>query len=119
MAAVFVTFSVWIIGRFETCHMTCYTRAMIRSFKHRGLKRLFERDDTGQVSASQLNHIQDILFLLDISEIPKDLDKPGYNLHPLKGNFKGFWSVKVSGNWRIIFRLKDGDAFDVDLIDYH
>ncbi len=92
---------------------------MIRTFKHRGLKRLYERGDQGKVSTEHLELIEDILAFLVIAEKPQDLAKPGYNLHPLKGNFKGFWSVKVSGNWRIIFRFKNGDAFDVDLIDYH
>jgi proteic killer suppression protein len=47
------------------------------------------------------------------------LDLPGFRLHPLKGDLKGFWSITVSGNWRIIFRFEQGDAFDVDLVDYH
>ena len=92
---------------------------MIRTFKHRGLKRLYEKGDQSKVPSNQLELIEDILAFLDIAEKPQDLDKPGYNLHSLKGNFKGFWSVKVSGNWRIIFRFKDGDALDVNLIDYH
>ena len=92
---------------------------MIRTFKHRGLKRLFERGDRGKVRANQLEVIEDILGFLDIAVRSQDLNMPGYNLHPLKGNLKGFWSVKVSRNWRIIFRFKDGDALDVDLIDYH
>ena len=92
---------------------------MIRNFNHRGLKRLYGRGDQSKVPSDQLELIEDILAFLDIAEQPQDLDKPGYNLHRLKGNFKGFWSVKVSGNWRIIFRFKDGDALDVNLIDYH
>lgn len=92
---------------------------MIRKFKHRGLKRLFERGDKGQVRADQLEAVEDILAFLDIAVKPQDLDKPGYNLHPLKGRLKSFWSVKLSGNWRIIFRFDNGDAVDVDLIDYH
>lgn len=92
---------------------------MIRKFKHRGLKRLFERDDRSRVRQDQLETIENILAFLDIANNPQDLDKPGYNLHPLKGTLKGFWSVKISGNWRIIFRFDDGDAFDVYLIDYH
>ncbi len=92
---------------------------MIRTFKHRGLKRLYERDDRGGVRADKLAVIQDILLFLDVAERPRDLDRPGWGLHPLQGKLKGFWSVKVSGNWRIIFRFEDGDACDVDLIDYH
>ena len=56
---------------------------------------------------------------LDYAHKPSDLDLPGYRLHPLKGNRKGFWSISISGNWRIVFRFDDGDAHDVDLVDYH
>ena len=92
---------------------------MIRSFKHRGLKRLYERGDQSKVRQDQLQVIENILAFLDIAVRTQDLNKPGYNLHPLKGKLKGFWSVKVLGNWRIIFRIKDGDVLDIDLIDYH
>lgn len=92
---------------------------MIRTFRHRGLKRLYERDDKSKVSAEQLARIKDVLARLDIADTPDFLNLPGYDLHRLKGELKGFWSVKISGNWRIIFRLTDGEAFDVNLIDYH
>jgi proteic killer suppression protein len=92
---------------------------MIRTFKHRGLKRLFVRGERGKMDAGQLARIEDILARLDIAETADFLDLPGYHLHPLTGNLKGYWSVRVSGNWRIIFGLSDGDAFDVDLVDYH
>ena len=93
--------------------------AMIRSFRNRGLKRLYERNDVRGIKSEQLTRIEDILGHLDVAVKPVDLDLPGYRLHPLKGNLKGFWSVLVSGNWRVIFRMVDGDAYDVDLIDYH
>lgn len=51
--------------------------------------------------------------------MPEDLNQPGFALHPLRGDRRGFWSVRVSGNWRVIFRFEEGDAFDVDLVDYH
>lgn len=92
---------------------------MIRTFQHRGLKRLFERGDASKVSARNLPRIIDVLGRLNVANRSDDLDLPGYDFHPLKGKLKGFWSVKISGNWRIIFRHADGDAFDVDLIDYH
>ncbi len=92
---------------------------MIRSFKHRGLKRLYERGDRSQVRSDRLERIEDIIARLDVATIPSDLDLPGYELHSLKGKLKGFWAVKVSGNWRIVFRFQDGDALDVNLIDYH
>ena len=92
---------------------------MVRTFKHRGLKRLYERGDRSQVRSDRLERIEDILARLDVAAVPSDLDLPGYGLHLLKGKLKGFWAVKVSGNWRIVFRFQDGDALDVNLIDYH
>lgn len=92
---------------------------MIRTFKHRGLKRLYELGDQSKVSAEHLARIEDVLARLDIADTPDFLALPGYDLHPLKGKLKGFWSIKISGNWRIIFRLTDGEVFDVNLIDYH
>ena len=92
---------------------------MIKTIRHRGLKRLYEHVDPSKVRADQVKRISDVLAHLDGAARPSDLDLPGYRLHPLKGNFKGFWSVTISGNWRIVFRFEDGDAFDVDLVDYH
>ena len=63
--------------------------------------------------------IQEILTLLNVASATKDVDQPGYRLHPLSGNLAGFWSVTVSRNWRIIFRFDDGNVTDVDLVDYH
>lgn len=68
---------------------------------------------------TRLPAIRNVLAHLDRAEAPADLDLPGYRLHALKGDLKGHWSVTISGNWRIIFRFADGDAFDVDLADYH
>ena len=92
---------------------------MIRSFRHRGLKRLYERDDRSGIRPDLVDAIQEILTVLDAAAAPNELGLPGYRLHPLKGNLKGFWSVWVRANWRIIFRFADADAFDVELIDYH
>ena len=92
---------------------------MMRSFKHRGLKRLYEHGDRSRLGSDSINRVEDILARLDVALIPSDLDLPGYTLHALKGALKEFWSVRVSGNWRIIFRFQDGDVFDVNLVDYH
>jgi proteic killer suppression protein len=92
---------------------------MIRSIKHRGLKRLFERDDRSGIRPDLVDTVQEILTVLDDAATPQGLNLPGYRLHPLKGDFKGFWSVTVRANWRIIFRFEETDAFDVELIDYH
>jgi proteic killer suppression protein len=92
---------------------------MIRSFRHRGLKRLYERGDRSGVRADMVDKVERILTVLDAATAPQALDLPGYRLHPLKGGLKGFWSVRVQANWRIFFRFEGTDAFDVELIDYH
>lgn len=92
---------------------------MIRTFRHRGLKRLHEKGDPSKLRADQAERIGIALADLNAARTPQDLDLPGYRLHPLKGGMKGFWSISISANWRIVFRFEDGDVYDVDLIDYH
>jgi proteic killer suppression protein len=92
---------------------------MIRSFKHRGLKRLYERGERSGIRPDLLEAIERIMTVLDAAATPQALDIPRYRLHPLKGDLEGFWSVTVRANWRIVFRFESGDAFDVELIDYH
>ena len=91
---------------------------MVRSFRHRGLKRLYERGDRSRVRADQAGRLAVALADLDDARRPSDLDLPGYRLHPLKGDLKAFWSIAISGNWRIIFRFDDGDVYDAGLVDY-
>jgi len=92
---------------------------MIRSFRHKGLLQLFEDDNPRGVSADHVRKIRQILALLDAATDLSGLDIPSYRLHPLKGDLKGFWSITVRANWRIVFRFVDGDILDVDLVDYH
>jgi proteic killer suppression protein len=92
---------------------------MIRSFKHRGLKRLYERGDRSGIRPDLLDIVEDILARLDKADILQAMNLPGYRLHSLKGDLKGLWAVTVRANWRIIFRFEGNDAFDVELIDYH
>ena len=92
---------------------------MIRSFKHRGLKRLYERGDRAGIRPDLIDTVERILTILDSATGPQSLDVPRYRLHPLKGDFRGFWSVTVRANWRIIFRFEQGAVTDVDLVDYH
>lgn len=92
---------------------------MIRSFRHRGLKRLFEADDASKIGTEHVAKVRRVLARLDASRVGSDMDAPGLRLHPLKGDRKGFWAVGVSGNWRIVFRFEDGEVVDVDLVDYH
>jgi proteic killer suppression protein len=92
---------------------------MIRSFKHRGLKRLYERGDRGGIRPDLVDTVEEILTVLDTVESPQALNMPGFRLHPLKGDLKGLWSVTVRANWRIMFRFEGNNAIDVELIDYH
>ena len=92
---------------------------MIRSMRHKGLRRLYEDDDTRGVMAEHVVKLRDILARLDAARAVADMDLPGFRLHPLKGQWKGFWAVTVRANWRVIFRFADHDAFDVDYVDYH
>jgi toxin HigB-1 len=92
---------------------------MIRSFKHRGLKRLYERGDRGGIRPDLLEIVERILTVLDAAVTPQALDLPRYRLHPLKGALKGMWAVTVRANWRIVFRFEGTDVFDVELMDYH
>jgi proteic killer suppression protein len=92
---------------------------VIRSIRHKGLKRLHEDDDPRGVMTEHTTKLRDILARLDAASTVADMDLPGFRLHPLKGGFKGFWAVTVRANWRVIFRLAEGDALDVDYIDYH
>jgi proteic killer suppression protein len=92
---------------------------MIKSFKHKGLKRLFETGNASGVNPKHIERLRKILALLETSETIDDMDLPGLNLHNLKGKRKNTLAVKVSGNWRMTFKLKDGDIFEVNYEDYH
>jgi toxin HigB-1 len=92
---------------------------MIRSFKHRGLKRLYETGDRSGIRSDLVDTIERVLLVLDSATTPQALNIPRYRLHPLKGDLKGFWSVTIRANWRVIFRFEGDNAFDVELIDYH
>ena len=90
-----------------------------KSFKHKGLKKLFYSGVKAGIQNSLSKKIEIILDLLDAAQKAHDMNFPGSNFHSLKGNLKGFFSVHVNGNWTIIFRFEKGDAHDVNLIDYH
>jgi toxin HigB-1 len=92
---------------------------MIRSIRHKGLRRLFDDDERRGLPPEMVQRLRVILAALDAAERIEDLDRPSFRLHPLKGDLKGFWSVTVRANWRIVFRFENGDAYDLDYIDYH
>ena len=92
---------------------------MIRSIRHKGLRRLFEEDDSRGVIADHAEKLRDILARLNSASTAADMELPGFRLHRLKGPLKGFWAVTVRANWRVIFQFADGDASEVDYVDYH
>ena len=92
---------------------------MIERFKHKGLRLLFENDDRSKVRVDQAARLRLILAALNAAGRIEDMNQPTFRLHPLKGEFKGFWAVTVRANWRIIFRFENGDACDVEMLDYH
>lgn len=92
---------------------------MVVGIRHKGLKRLFEKDDPSGIRSDLLDKIRTILAQLDAAETIEDMRMTTFNLHSLKGDMKGIWSVTVRANWRITFRFVDGNARDLELVDYH
>jgi proteic killer suppression protein len=92
---------------------------VIKSFRHPGLRRFHNRDDSSRINTALVERVREVLTILDAGTTLDEIGIPGYRLHPLKGQWKGFWSITVSGNWRIVFRFEDGNVLDVELIDYH
>jgi toxin HigB-1 len=92
---------------------------MIRTIRHKGLKRLFEHDDPSGVNPEHVVKLKDILATLNAAPTAAHMDLPAFRLHPLKGRMKGFWAVTVRANWRVVFRFDDGHPEDIDYVDYH
>ena len=101
----------------DNCQTT--VDCVIRRFRHRKLKALHQEDDASGVNANHAEKLRRILARLDQADGPAAMDLPGWRLHKLKGDLAGFWTVTVHANWRVIFRFEDGDATDVDYLDYH
>jgi proteic killer suppression protein len=102
-----------------THSVTIDKEQMIRTFRHKGLKRLFETGRARGVSNDLAPRLIRQMDFLNRAASPFDMNLPGYRLHELKGQRRGTWSVTVSGNWRLTFIWTDADAYDVDLEDYH
>ncbi|MCZ7558379.1 MAG: type II toxin-antitoxin system RelE/ParE family toxin [Bacteroidia bacterium] len=92
---------------------------MIKSFRHKGLRRFFETGDTSGVQTTHVKRLRLQMAALDTARTIDDMDIPGFRLHPLKGELHGRWSITVSSNWRITFEFQNGDAYIVDYEDYH
>ena len=92
----------------------------IQGIRHKGLKRLFEDGDARALPANLADKLRDMLAAIDTASAVEEIALfPGWRLHRLKGNLAGQWSLTVTGNWRLVFRFENGDAFDLDLVDYH
>ena len=92
---------------------------MIGSFRHKGLKEFFETGSKRGISPELAARIARRLDVINAAQGLMDIDAHGFNLHRLKGGRQGEWSISVSGNWRITFGFSKGEAFDINLEDYH
>jgi len=92
---------------------------MIETIRHKGLRLLFEEDNTKGVNAEHVRKLKQILAALHAAQTIDGMRVPTFGLHALKGDLKGFWAVTVRANWRVIFRFEDGQAREIDLVDYH
>ncbi len=92
---------------------------MILNFKHNGLELYAKKGNRSKLPQTLVLKIKLILSRLDAISNPEEMNQPGYSFHSLKGDLKGYYAVKVSGNWRITFRVIEENVLDVDLIDYH
>jgi toxin HigB-1 len=99
--------------------LSLYKAAMIRRFRDRGLRRLYQDDDRRGLNPEHVDKIARVLARLDQARAPEDMDLPGLRLHALRGDLGGFWSVTIRANWRVIFRFEGEDVTDVDYLDYH
>lgn len=92
---------------------------MIKSFRHKGLRRFYETGGTAGIQASHAKRLRLQLAALDSAQSIEDMNVPGYALLLLKGELRGRWAVSVSGNWRLTFEFRDGNAYVLDYEDYH
>ena len=105
--------------RLVACCATHYNAVVIESFKHKGLRKYYETGSRAGIQVKHAGRLRLQLAALDTARAVKDMDVPGYRLHPLKGRAKNRWSIWVSGNWRLTFEFKEGNAHVLDYEDYH
>lgn len=92
---------------------------MIKEWRHKGLKLFYETGNKAGIQPKHSEVLRMLLFQLANATKPEDMCTPGNNFHTLKGDLQGYYSVKVNGNWRVIFQFENGDAILVDYVDYH
>lgn len=103
----------------DTRNVIVYTAVMIASFRHKGLECFFKTGSASGIQPTHSDKLRLLLSRLDSARSPLDMNLPGWRLHPLKGPLEGFWAVRVSGNWRLVFAFDGSDAVQVDYLDYH
>ena len=92
---------------------------MIETIKHKGLRRLYEKNDRSGIRPDMVDKVQKVLSALEAADSPDDMALPMFRFHPLTGDRRGTYSVAVKANWRITFGFQNGAAYDVNLEDYH
>jgi len=92
---------------------------MIRSIRHKGLKRFYLSGNTAGIQPSHAKRLRMLLAALDTAQSIEDMNVAGFRLHPLRGPRRGRWSAWVNGNWRMTFEFHQGNAYVVDYEDYH
>lgn len=92
---------------------------MIQSIRHKGLLKFYKTGVAAGIQAAHANRLRMLLAALDTAQTIRDMNVPSFRLHPLKGRMKGRWAVSASGNWRLTFEFRDGDAYLIDYEDYH
>lgn len=92
---------------------------MIRTFRHKGLRKFYETGSVAGIQSGHSGRLRLQLAALETAQVIQDMDLPGFRLHQLKGKLRGRWVISVSGNWRLTFEFKNGDAYLLDYEDYH
>jgi toxin HigB-1 len=98
---------------------TLHSESMIVSFKHKGLENFYKKGSWAGIQAKHSNRLRMQLAALNSAQTIEDMNLPGYRLHPLKGERKEFWTIRVSGNWRLTFRFENGNVYILNYEDYH
>jgi len=109
----------YICSAIVTRNVTGYNCLVIRSFRHKGLKKFFQTGSKAGIQARHAARLRLILARLHAATVPDDMDLPGLKLHALSGQRAEVWTVTVSGNWRVTFRFEGNDAHVVNYEDYH
>lgn len=105
--------------RYNVAYVGTHEHIMIKSFKHKGLKKFYQKGDSSGLEQSLVPRLKNRLSMLDAAKTIDFLNQQGYDLHELKGDRADTWSVKVSGNWRLTFIFENGDVYVLNLEDYH